>query len=235
MSQVGQDGILRPIVYRLICDDAKAREADCKSGERIITDANGGIAPMPPTRAVIALLFLGTAAQAPAQEYQISTYAGGSPPAGVNKSINVGNAITADASGNVYFVGQSDGSCVCIFKIDPNGVVTRIAGSSQGDFSGDTGPATSAQLGAPTGLAVDGAGNLFIADQGVFHAGSQGNDRIRRVSPDGIITTVAGGGALRGSTADGGPATSAQLYFPIGVAVDGAGKPVLFGGRRCRC
>ncbi len=107
-------------------------------------------------------------------------------------------------------------------------ISTYAGGPAQRGFSGDGGPATSAQLGSPAGLAVDTAGNLFIADPGVFHAGSYGNgygaDRIRKVSPDGIITTVAGGGSLLGSSADGGPATSAQLYYPVGIAVDEAGN-----------
>src|SRR5207249_1055264 len=82
-------------------------------------------------------------------------------------------------------------------------------------FSGDGGPATSVQLSDPAGVAVDGAGNLFIADTG--------NQRIRKVSPAGTITTVAGNGTF-GPSGDGGPATSAQLSYPAGVAVDGAGN-----------
>ena len=70
-------------------------------------------------------------------------------------------------------------------------------------FPGDGGPATSAQLNAPNGVAVDGAGNLFIADLG--------NNRIRKVSRDGIITTVAGCGSLLGYAGEVAEATSAQL------------------------
>src|SRR5205085_2635382 len=81
-------------------------------------------------------------------------------------------------------------------------------------FSGDGGPATSATLNVPLGVAVDGPGNLFIVDW----------DRVRMVSPNGIITLVAGGGPLPGSSGDGGPATSAQLTYPAAVAVDGAGN-----------
>jgi sugar lactone lactonase YvrE len=142
---------------------------------------------------------------------------------GANISISVSNAITVDASDNVYFSSYSNNSCTCVFKLDPS-VLTRVAGSAQRGFSGDGGPATSAQLGRPSGLAVDGAGNLFIADPGVYHSGTYGTDRVRKVSPDGIITTVAGGGSLWGSSADGGPATSAQLLLSNGVAVDRAGN-----------
>ena len=79
---------------------------------------------------------------------------------------------------------------------------------------GDNGPATSASLFSPTGVAVDSAGNLYIADTG--------NSRIRKVS-NGVITTVAGNGT-HGFSGDNGPATSAQLYNPDGVAVDPAGN-----------
>ncbi len=82
-------------------------------------------------------------------------------------------------------------------------------------FSGDGGPATSAQLFNPTGVAVDAAGNLFIAD---FN-----NNRIRKVTPAGVISTVAGNGS-QGFSGDGGPATSAQLSGPESVAVDAAGN-----------
>src|SRR5437870_9809384 len=92
--------------------------------------------------------------------------------------------------------------------------MTLVAGSGMRGLSGDGGPAASAQLYDPADVAVDGAGNLFIADSG--------NQRIRKVSPAGTITTVAGIGT-RGFSGDGGRANSGQLSYPSGVAVDGAG------------
>ena len=92
--------------------------------------------------------------------------------------------MATDASGNVYFASGDRGNSV--FKLDPSGALTRVAGNARTNYSGDAGPATSAPLFSPQGVAVDRAGNLFIADKG--------NQRIRRVSPDGIIATVAGGG-----------------------------------------
>jgi hypothetical protein len=94
----------------------------------------------------------------------------------------------------------------------------------RGGFSGDGGPATSALLNEPYSVAVDGSGNLFIADTI--------NNRIRKVSASGVITTVAGSGAFgfvgfagTGSfSGDGGPATSALLDEPYGIAVDGSGN-----------
>ena len=98
-----------------------------------------------------------------------------------------------------------------------SGVITLVAGSGfPGDFCGDGGPATSACLNQPTGVAVDDAGNIFIADRD--------NQRIRRVDAGTrVITTVAGNGT-RGFTGDGGAATAASLNVPIGIAVDGAGN-----------
>jgi uncharacterized protein (TIGR03437 family) len=90
-----------------------------------------------------------------------------------------------------------------------------VAGNGTFGYSGDGGPAVSAQLATPYGVAVDSSGNLFIADAG--------NYRVRKVSPSGIITTVAGNGVF-GYSGDGGPATHAQLDTPYAVAVDAAGK-----------
>ncbi|HEY6344320.1 MAG TPA: NHL repeat-containing protein [Bryobacteraceae bacterium] len=150
---------------------------------------------------------------AQAQEYLISTYAGGAPPptpvAGLSASIGSPLAIATEAGVNVYFASDN-----CVFKLDQKGVLTRVAGNSRWGYSGDGGPATRAQI-RPTGVAVDGGGNLYIADGA--------NRRVRKVSPAGIITTIAGTGT-QGYSGDGGPATSAQLNLPSAVAVDGAGN-----------
>ncbi len=83
-------------------------------------------------------------------------------------------------------------------------------------YSGDWGPATKAMLGTPNGVALDAAGNLYIATGGII-------DRVRKVDRDGIITTVAGNGDY-GSSGDGLPATEASLSRPHGVAVDASGN-----------
>jgi len=98
------------------------------------------------------------------------------------------------------------------------GTITTVAGSSvitAGGFAGDGGPATSALLSFSKAVALDAAGNLYIADSG--------NNRIRRVGLDGIITTVVGD-AQSGFSGDGGAAINASLFDPRGLAVDGAGN-----------
>jgi DNA-binding beta-propeller fold protein YncE len=132
--------------------------------------------------------------------------------------------IAADRWGNLYL---SDTDHNRIRKIDTTGTITTVAGTGVAGFSGDGGPATSAQLNLPYGIAVDLAGNLYIADLN--------NSRVRRVTPDGAIQTYAGSGG-QGSSGDGGPATSAQMLEPRNVAVDAAGNLYIseFGGNRVR-
>ncbi|MFC5471306.1 Ig-like domain-containing protein, partial [Cohnella suwonensis] len=90
-------------------------------------------------------------------------------------------------------------------------IITTVAGTGTGGYSGDGGAATLAELDGPSGMAVDSSGNLYIADSN--------NNIIRKVAKDGTISTVAGTG-VQGYFGDGGPATSAQFYSPSGVAVD---------------
>lgn len=122
-------------------------------------------------------------------------------------------AIAVDKQRNLYVV---DG--IRVRRINRAGIITTIAGRGTiGGFSGDGGPATSAQLRQPTDVAVDGRGNIYIADRG--------NSNVRKVGPDGIITTIAGTGECRPDVSgDGGPATSAPLCLPQAVAVDARGN-----------
>ncbi len=118
--------------------------------------------------------------------------------------------VAVDSAGNIYIADTSNNR---VRKIS-YGVITTVAGNGTSGFSGDNGPATSAELCAPGSLAVDSAGNIFIADSN--------NHRIRKVS-NGTITTVAGNGTL-GFSGDGGQASAAQLNYPQGVAVDLVGN-----------
>ncbi|KAB2921394.1 MAG: hypothetical protein F9K25_20545, partial [Candidatus Contendobacter sp.] len=96
-----------------------------------------------------------------------------------------------------------------IRRVEPNGIITTVAGTGTAGYSGDGGPATQALLNSPYGVAVGPDGSVWIADLG--------NERIRRVGPDGIITTVVGTGQF-GFSGDGGPATQARINGPLGLA-----------------
>jgi sugar lactone lactonase YvrE len=122
--------------------------------------------------------------------------------------------VAVDGAGNLYIADTYNAR---IRKVTAStGIITTVAGNGTGGFSGDEGPATLAELGYPQGVAVDSAGNLYIADTY--------NQRIRKVTAStGIITTVAGNGT-GGFSGDEGPATIAELAYPYGVAVDSAGN-----------
>ena len=119
--------------------------------------------------------------------------------------------IASDAAGNLVI---SDGGAT-VYRVTTDGVAQVIAGNGRPGFYGDGGPATAAELLAPSGVAMDAAGNVYIADPG--------NQRIRKVTAEGIISTVAGTGNA-GFSGDGGPATAAEINNPGGVAVDAAGN-----------
>jgi uncharacterized protein (TIGR03437 family) len=122
-------------------------------------------------------------------------------------------ALALDTAGNLYF---ADSANERVRKIDLNtGIITTVAGNGINAFSGDGGLATSASLGTPIGVAADNNGNIYIADAD--------NNRIRKVTAFGIISTVAGNGT-GGFAGDGGQATSASLNIPSDVLVDAAGN-----------
>jgi len=132
----------------------------------------------------------------------------------LQSTVNPTFGIAMDGAGNIYF---SDGS-VYVYELS-GGKITKVAGNGTQGYSGNGGKATAAELNSPGALAVDSAGNLYIADTL--------NNAIRKVSAaTGIISTVAGVGGEQNSGywGDGGPATAAGLYFPDGVAVDSAGN-----------
>jgi sugar lactone lactonase YvrE len=129
--------------------------------------------------------------------------------------------LVVDAHGSVIV---SDYIANTVRRIDTRGIITTIAGTGKPGFSGDKGPATEAQLSAPTGLAIDASGAIYVADGG--------NYRIRKIGPDGIIDTVVGNGS-RGNAGDGGPALDATIMGggdppAATLAVDTAGR-IYFG------
>jgi uncharacterized protein (TIGR03437 family) len=155
------------------------------------------------------------------QQYTITTVAGGAPPAtpvpALSASIGRTNRVAVDQYGTVYFSTSNN----AVFKLIGD-TLTLIAGNSRPTYSGDGGPAVNAGFNNPQGIVVDTAGNIFIADSG--------NNRVRKITTDGIIRTVAGNGTAPVGYGhlydygDNGLATDAQLSAPSGLALDSSGN-----------
>ncbi|HUK19828.1 MAG TPA: IPT/TIG domain-containing protein, partial [Bryobacteraceae bacterium] len=151
---------------------------------------------------------------------KISTYAGngtaqysGDGGAATSASLADPYGLAFDQQGNLYI---SDLNNQVIRQVTPGGTISTFAGINLYGSGGDGGPATSAYLNRPIGLAVDTAGDLYIADSN--------NYCIRKITTDGIIHTVAGKITASGYSGDGGPATSALMGAPFGIALDAAGN-----------
>lgn len=154
----------------------------------------------------------------------INTFAGPGSTSGIlgdngpalSATLGAPQDVLADSSGNVYIADTGHSR---VRRVAPDGTITTVAGNGKASdvtgFNGDGGPATAAVIGEPSGLALDGAGNLYIVDR--FHS------TVRKVTPDGNITTVAGGrpGVYSG---DGGPGNLAGLSIPMKIAADRAGN-----------
>ncbi|MGI5484683.1 RICIN domain-containing protein [Streptomyces lavendofoliae] len=140
----------------------------------------------------------------------VAGFKGDNEPAAAAQ-LNRPYGIAVDSTGTLYF---SDHSNHRVRKITSDGRISTVAGTGAAGFSGDNGPAVSAQLNYPREVAVDSAGAVYICDTN--------NHRIRKITPDGKISTVAGTGTA-GFSGDGGPATAAQLHTPVGVAVTSTG------------
>jgi Abnormal spindle-like microcephaly-assoc'd, ASPM-SPD-2-Hydin/FG-GAP-like repeat len=132
-------------------------------------------------------------------------------------SLRLPQDLVVDEVGNLY-VADTDNNVIRKIAGD-TGIITTIAGNGSFGYSGDGGPAISAMLAAPTSVALDAAGNLYVSDFG--------NNVVRKIDAmTSVITTVAGGGWELGNDGlgDGGPATSARLYGPMAVALDTVGN-----------
>ncbi|RSL14962.1 sugar lactone lactonase YvrE [Edaphobacter aggregans] len=163
-----------------------------------------GIKPYHPSRVLaIALLLLIALLPIPAPSQSSAT----------TIPLILPTAIVFDPQGNLYL---AETASHVIRKVDPNGIITTIAGTGTQGFSGDNGQATAAQLDSPQGLALDAANNIYIADT---H-----NDCIRKITAaTGIITTIAGT-STPGFSGDAGPATAAHLNLPTALAFDTTGN-----------
>ncbi len=141
-------------------------------------------------------------------------YTGNGGPA-TNATLGPVQAVAVDPAGNVFIADYGE-----VRKLATNGVITDVAGTGAGGFSADGGVASSTVLFGATSVAVDGQGNVFLADYYSY--------RIRKVGTNGIIRTVAGfnpsGGSVAGFSGDGGAATNANLSRPQGVALDALGQ-----------
>lgn len=157
-------------------------------------------------------------AQTQPPQFTISTVAGngttgysGDGGQALNASLDSPVGLFIDAAGNIYFADENNNR---IRKIAPNGVITTIAGTGAAGFSGDGGQATAATLNGPNHVAMDPAGEVVFTDVG--------NNRIRKIAADGIISTIAGGAS--GYCGDGGPAIKACLNRPWDVVYDSNGN-----------
>lgn len=138
---------------------------------------------------------------------------GGDGGLATSAQLSYPDGIAVDKAGNVYI---SDLLNNRVRMVTPTGTISTFAGNGVPGFGGDGGAATSAELNQPAGLAVDSSGNVYIADSN--------NAVVRKVTPQGVISTVAGTGGTEGYSGDGGAATKATLMAPLGVALDAAGN-----------
>ncbi len=176
----------------------------------VTTDSKGNVYFSSQNNSVIYLLAAGT---------NVLTVVAGNGGAGYNgdgglaiaASLDMPQGITVDGNGNIFIADEGNNR---IRKVTAaTGIISTVAGNGTAGYNGDGGQATAAELYMPTGVAVDGNGNIYIAEKT--------DNRIRKVDAGTGIINVAAGGGTQG---DGGPADSAELGSPWGVAVDGNGN-----------
>jgi len=186
--------------------DGTGASASFYTPEGVAVDASGNVYVADANNDLVRKVTSGGAVTTIAGAYSFSGFVDGT---GAGAEFSAPAGVSADSGGNVYV---SDAGNSSIRKITPSGVVTTIAGTSGEGFADGTGNA--ARLYYPEDLAIDGNGNMYVADSE--------NCTIRKVTPAGVVTTVAGTPGNIGSADGTGP--SAQFYYPYGVALDGNGN-----------
>jgi sugar lactone lactonase YvrE len=141
-------------------------------------------------------------------------YKGENVPA-LTADLNLPVSVLYDPAGNLFISDQANQR---IRRVDPSGMIVTVAGSGGRGFSGDGGPALQATFAMPVGQRGQPAGHIARAADGTFYLADTENHRIRRIAPDGIITTFAGSGTY-GAKGEGVPATEAELAYPVDVAI----------------
>ncbi len=217
--KVATDGVLTVVagsgVYGNSGDGGLATSASFSGPAGVAVDASGNIyiADAGPDGNVVRKVTASTGIITTVAGNGTQGYSGDGGPA-TGAQLNVPDAVAVDASGNIY-IADSNNSAIRKVTVG-TGIITTVAGNGTQGYSGDGGPATSANLRYPHGVAVDASGNIYIGDTA--------NSRVRKVDAStGIITTVAGNGSI-GCSGDAGTATEATLADPYGIAVDASGK-----------